>query len=90
MRPIWVLTIVIESGVDGVLGPSASGDRDGFTGFYDHIFLPDTGHNVPREEPAAFAAAVLRLGSAGAVREEHPDPLRGRSRGACDGLNGKV
>ncbi len=59
--PITVPTVVIESGSDGVLGPSAAEDRDMFTGPYQHVFLPNAGHNVPQEDPAAFAAAIESL-----------------------------
>lgn len=61
MPPIGVPVVVLESGSDGVLGPSASGDRDQFTGPYQHTLLPGTGHNVPQEAPREFAAAVLSL-----------------------------
>ena len=58
---IAVPTVVIESGSDGVLGPSAADDRALFTGPFRHVFLPDVGHNVPQEAPDAFADAVLAL-----------------------------
>jgi pimeloyl-ACP methyl ester carboxylesterase len=44
-----------------VLGPSALGDRDCFTGPYQHVHLPETGHNLPQEAPREFADAVLSL-----------------------------
>jgi pimeloyl-ACP methyl ester carboxylesterase len=59
--PIAVPTVVLESGSDGVLGPSAAEDRDQFTGPYQHLLLPNVGHNVPQEAPAAFAGAVVTL-----------------------------
>ncbi|MFD5091039.1 alpha/beta fold hydrolase [Amycolatopsis thailandensis] len=59
--PITVPTIVLESGDDGVGGPSAEGDREYFTGSYDHRVLSGVGHNVPQEAPEAFAAAVASL-----------------------------
>ncbi|MCI2415819.1 alpha/beta hydrolase [Saccharopolyspora sp. K220] len=59
--PITVPTVVIESGADGVGGPSAAEDRDCFTGPYDHRFLPGVGHNVPQEAPEDFANAVASL-----------------------------
>jgi pimeloyl-ACP methyl ester carboxylesterase len=58
---ISVPTIVLESGADGIGGPSAAGDRDAFTGPYDHRLLPGIGHNVPQEAPDAFAQAVADL-----------------------------
>jgi len=59
--PISVPTVVLESGADGVGGPSAAEDRDSFTGPYEHRFLPGIGHNVPQEAPQAFAEAVASL-----------------------------
>ncbi|MFE6871366.1 alpha/beta fold hydrolase [Kitasatospora sp. NPDC057692] len=59
--PITVPTVVLESGADGVGGPSAAEDRDHFTGPYEHRFLPGVGHNVPQEAPGAFTDAVVGL-----------------------------
>ncbi|RSN43466.1 alpha/beta hydrolase [Amycolatopsis sp. WAC 04197] len=58
---ITVPSVVLESGDDGVGGPSAEGDREYFTGPYTHRVLPGVGHNVPQEAPEAFAAAVTSL-----------------------------
>lgn len=58
---ITVPTVVLESGADGIGGPSAEGDREYFAGAYDHRVLPGVGHNVPQEAPEAFAAAVASL-----------------------------
>ncbi len=58
---ITVPTVVLESGDDGVGGPAASAGRDHFTGPYSEILLPRIGHNVPQEDPGAFAQAVLSL-----------------------------
>lgn len=58
---ITVPTVVLESGDDGVGGPAASEDRDHFTGPYSEILLPRIGHNVPQEDPGAFAQAVVSL-----------------------------
>ena len=57
--PITVPTVVLESGADGVGGPSAADDRECFTGPYEHRLLAGIGHNVPQEAPVAFADAVL-------------------------------
>jgi pimeloyl-ACP methyl ester carboxylesterase len=59
--PISVPTVVLESGADGVGGPGAAGDREYFTGPYDHRLLPNIGHNVPQEAPEAFGQAVRAL-----------------------------
>ena len=58
---ITVPTVVLESGDDGVRGPSGEEGREYFTGCYDHRFLQGIGHNVPQENPKAFAEAVLSL-----------------------------
>jgi pimeloyl-ACP methyl ester carboxylesterase len=58
---ITVPTVVLESGDDGVGGPAASEARDHFTGPYSEILLPRIGHNVPQEDPGAFAQAVVSL-----------------------------
>ncbi|TVT56088.1 alpha/beta hydrolase [Amycolatopsis rhizosphaerae] len=59
--PITVPTVVLESGADGVGGPSAAEDREYFTGPYEHRLLSRVGHNVPQEAPDAFADAVAGL-----------------------------
>ncbi|WP_214318266.1 alpha/beta fold hydrolase [Nonomuraea sediminis] len=59
--PITVPAIVLESGADGVGGPGPEGDREYFTGPYEHRLLENIGHNVPQEAPQAFADAVLTL-----------------------------
>lgn len=59
--PIAVSTVVLESGDDGVGGPSPTEDRDHFIGSYAHRILPGIGHNVPQENPEAFAQAVVCL-----------------------------
>jgi pimeloyl-ACP methyl ester carboxylesterase len=59
--PITVPTVVLESGADGVGGPSAADDREHFTGPYEHRLLPEAGHNVPQQAPEPFAQAVRTL-----------------------------
>ncbi|MDQ0755065.1 alpha/beta fold hydrolase [Arthrobacter sp. B3I4] len=58
---IPVPTVVLESGDDGIGGPPAATGRDHFTGPYREVLLPGVGHNVPQEDPGAFAQAVLSL-----------------------------
>lgn len=58
---IRVPTVVLESGDDGVGGPPAGADSALFTGDYSHSVLPGVGHNVPQEDPKAFAQAVMSL-----------------------------
>ena len=58
-RPvITVPAITIASDFDG---PAADGKsyRDRFTGRYSHRILKDIGHNVPQEDPQAFAQAIV-------------------------------
>jgi len=59
--PITVPTVVLESGADGIGGPSAADDHEHFTGPYECRLLPGVGHNVPQEAPEAFADAVASL-----------------------------
>ncbi|TDU83619.1 pimeloyl-ACP methyl ester carboxylesterase [Kribbella voronezhensis] len=59
--PIAVPTVMLESGADGLLGPSPAGDRPHFTGPYEHRVLENAGHNAPQEAPDDFADAVLSL-----------------------------
>lgn len=58
---ISVPTVILESRDDGVGGPAAAAGRGHFTGPYRHRVLPGIGHNVPQEDPDAFAQAVLSL-----------------------------
>jgi pimeloyl-ACP methyl ester carboxylesterase len=55
---ISVPTITIASDFDG---PAKSGTayRDKFSGKYSHRILNGIGHNVPQEDPRAFAQAVI-------------------------------
>lgn len=62
-RPaITVPTITIGSDFDG---PNADGKAyaDKFTGKYSHRILKGIGHNVPQEDPEAFAQAILDVAS---------------------------
>ena len=54
-------TVVLESGADGLGGPSGAEDRDAFTGPFEFLELPGIGHNLPQEAPREFAEAVLSL-----------------------------
>jgi pimeloyl-ACP methyl ester carboxylesterase len=58
-RPvISVPTITISSDFDGVAA-DGKGYADKFTGKYEHRILKDIGHNVPQEDPKAFAQAII-------------------------------
>ena len=59
---ITVPTITLDGDGDGVAFPTdgrASAPK--FTGRRVHRVIPRAGHNLPQEEPEAFAAAVLEL-----------------------------
>jgi pimeloyl-ACP methyl ester carboxylesterase len=59
---ITVPTITLDGDGDGV-SPSTDGSRSAskFTGRRVHRVVPRAGHNLPQEQPEAFAAAVLEL-----------------------------
>jgi pimeloyl-ACP methyl ester carboxylesterase len=59
---ITVPAITLDGDADGVAPPTdgtASAAR--FTGGRTHRIIPGAGHNLPQEEPEAFAAAVMEL-----------------------------
>lgn len=55
---IAVPTVTIGSDFDGA-NANGIAYRDKFTGPYAHVTLNGIGHNVPQEDPRAFAQAVL-------------------------------
>jgi pimeloyl-ACP methyl ester carboxylesterase len=59
---ITVPTITLDGDADGVT-PATDGTASAakFTGRRTHHVIPRAGHNLPQEEPEAFAAAVLEL-----------------------------
>jgi pimeloyl-ACP methyl ester carboxylesterase len=60
--PIGVPTIALEGGDNGVQpAGGAERARARFTGRYEVRAVPGVGHDVPQEDPAAFAAAVRAL-----------------------------
>lgn len=59
--PIAVPTVTLDGGADGVAPPAGTADHAvHFTGRHEHRTIPHAGHNLPQENPEAFAAAVLR------------------------------
>lgn len=60
--PINVPTITIDGEADGVVLPT-DGSRfaQHFTSEYQHLRIPNVGHNIPQESPEVFADAILRL-----------------------------
>lgn len=62
MPPITVPTITLEGDADGVHPPAetVAGSKR-FTGRHENRIVPNAGHNLPQEAPAAFADAVLDI-----------------------------
>ena len=62
LPPITVPAITLDGEADGVASAS-DGEASSvkFTGSRIHRRIPCAGHNLPQEEPEAFAAAVLEL-----------------------------
>jgi pimeloyl-ACP methyl ester carboxylesterase len=59
---IAVPTITLDGDADGV-APATDGTASAakFTNRRSHRVVPRAGHNLPQEEPEAFAAAVMEL-----------------------------
>jgi pimeloyl-ACP methyl ester carboxylesterase len=62
LPPITVPAITLDGDGDGV-APATDGTAQAarFTGRRVHRVIPRAGHNLPQEEPEAFAAAVMEL-----------------------------
>jgi pimeloyl-ACP methyl ester carboxylesterase len=62
LPPITVPAITLDGDGDGV-SPATDGRSSAarFTGRRVHRVVPRAGHNLPQEEPEAFAAAVMEL-----------------------------
>jgi pimeloyl-ACP methyl ester carboxylesterase len=62
LPPITVPAITLDGDGDGV-APATDGSAQAsrFTGRRIHRVIPRAGHNLPQEEPEAFAAAVMEL-----------------------------
>ena len=62
LPPITVPAITLDGAGDGV-APATDGGASAakFTGRRVHRVIPRAGHNLPQEEPEAFAAAVMEL-----------------------------
>ncbi|QHV96631.1 alpha/beta fold hydrolase [Spirosoma endbachense] len=61
---ITVPTITLDGDADGVV-PATDGKATAgkFSGWRQHRIIPEAGHNLPQENPAAFNAAVWELAS---------------------------
>ena len=62
LPPITVPSITIDGDADGVV-PATDGTAQAarFTGPRRHRVVPRAGHNLPQEEPEAFADAVTEV-----------------------------
>jgi pimeloyl-ACP methyl ester carboxylesterase len=62
LPPIAVPAITLDGGADGVI-PATDGSASAakFVARRAHRVIPGAGHNLPQEEPEAFAAAVMEL-----------------------------
>lgn len=62
LPPIAVPAITLDGDADGVI-PATDGTATAakFSGRRTHRVIPRAGHNLPQEEPEAFAAAVMEL-----------------------------
>jgi len=62
LPPITVPAITLDGAGDGV-APATDGKAAAarFTGRRAHRRIPRAGHNLPQEEPEAFAAAVMEV-----------------------------
>jgi len=62
LPPIAVPSITLDGDADGVI-PATDGRASAakFLGPRTHRVIPRAGHNLPQEEPEAFAAAVMEL-----------------------------
>jgi pimeloyl-ACP methyl ester carboxylesterase len=59
---ITVPAITLDGDADGVVPATDGAAQAGkFTGRRTHRVIPGAGHNLPQEEPEAFAAAVMEL-----------------------------
>jgi pimeloyl-ACP methyl ester carboxylesterase len=62
LPPISVPAITLDGEGDGVApATDGKGSAAKFTGGRVHRKIPRAGHNLPQEEPEAFAAAVMEL-----------------------------
>ena len=59
--PIPVPTLVLHGGDDGVASPHKPSLAGRFTRLLGERTIPGAGHNLPQEQPDAFARAVLEL-----------------------------
>ena len=62
LPPITVPAITLDGDADGVIpATDGSAQAEKFTNRRAHRVIPRSGHNLPQEQPEAFAAAVMEL-----------------------------
>jgi pimeloyl-ACP methyl ester carboxylesterase len=62
LPPIGVPTVALDGDGDGVIpAGGCAAHRHHFTGRYERRVVPVAGHNLPQEDPRAFADAILSL-----------------------------
>ncbi|MCD7443518.1 alpha/beta hydrolase [Streptomyces lincolnensis] len=63
---ITVPAVTLDGQADGVIPPTdGSGYAPHFSGPWSHHVVPNAGHNLPQEQPEAFAAAILEVDAMG-------------------------
>ncbi|MBC8087332.1 MAG: alpha/beta hydrolase [Phycisphaerae bacterium] len=61
---ISVPCITMDGGADGVVAATdGKSTAAKFTGMRQHVVVPNAGHNLPQENPGAFANAVWKFAS---------------------------
>ncbi len=60
---IIVPTITLEGDANGAPHPDPGSYAKKFIGRYSHTLLKNIGHNLPQEDPNAFAAAIMKADS---------------------------
>ena len=62
LPPITVPAITLDGAADGVIAATdGAASAPKFTARRSHRVIPHAGHNLPQEEPEAFAAAVMEV-----------------------------
>ncbi len=60
---ISVPAVTMEGDANGAPHPDATAYAKKFSGKYSHILLKGVGHNLPQEDPEAFAQAIIKVDS---------------------------
>ena len=64
-NPVYLPAITLDPQADGNFAATdGTASAAHFSGPRTHRQIPDAGHNLPQEQPAAFAEAVLELAGA--------------------------